>query len=150
MPFCESCGASLAGTFCSRCGKPAVVLNTDTAAAEQAADKLTPEERQHIYLEEKARFEIRQQLEASGAALRPPTVVVQSRPSNGVAAVLSLFIPGAGQMYKGKIGWGIAWLLCTVLGYTTIMYSWKNPDGSNMSAMFQNGELVSKAQFGLP
>jgi hypothetical protein len=34
--------------------------------------------------------------------------------------------------------------------YTTVMYSWKNRNGSNMNAMFQNGLLVTKAQFGLP
>lgn len=32
---------------------------------------------------------------------------------------------------------------------TTSMYMWKNSDGSNMNAMFQNDKLVSKAQFGL-
>ena len=35
-------------------------------------------------------------------------------------------------------------------GYSTIMYSWKNSNGSNMNAMFQNGALVMKAQYGLP
>ncbi|WP_156680864.1 hypothetical protein [Sphingomonas profundi] len=30
------------------------------------------------------------------------------------------------------------------------IYSWKNGDGSNMSATFENGLLVSKAQAGLP
>ena len=35
----------------------------------------------------------------------------------GVAAVLSLVIPGAGQMYKGQIGSGIGWLIGTVAGY---------------------------------
>ena len=30
------------------------------------------------------------------------------------------------------------------------MYSWKNANGSNMNAMFQDGRLISKAQFGLP
>lgn len=35
----------------------------------------------------------------------------------GVAAVLSLVIPGAGQMYKGQIGAGICWLIGTVVGY---------------------------------
>jgi hypothetical protein len=35
-------------------------------------------------------------------------------------------------------------------GYSTVMYQWTNSNGSNMNAMFQNGELVSKAQFGLP
>ena len=31
----------------------------------------------------------------------------------------------------------------------TVMYSWINPDGSNMNALFQNGSLASKAQYGL-
>jgi rubrerythrin len=37
-----------------------------------------------------------------------------------------------------------------VSGFTTVMYAWKNSNGSNMNAMFQNGKLISKAQFGLP
>lgn len=43
------------------------------------------------------------------------------RPSDTVAAVLSLVIPGAGQMYKGKVLMGIVWLLLTVLGYVTLL-----------------------------
>ena len=35
----------------------------------------------------------------------------------GIAAVLSLVIPGAGQMYKGHIGTGIFWLIITFIGY---------------------------------
>jgi hypothetical protein len=35
-------------------------------------------------------------------------------------------------------------------GHTTVMYAWKNRNGSNMNAMFQDGALVMKAQFGLP
>ena len=35
-------------------------------------------------------------------------------------------------------------------GFQTVMYSWRNSDGSNMNAMFQNDRLISKAQFGLP
>jgi len=35
----------------------------------------------------------------------------------GVAAVLSLVIPGAGQMYKGQIGAGVGWLVGTIAGY---------------------------------
>jgi hypothetical protein len=37
--------------------------------------------------------------------------------SPGIAAVLSLVIPGAGQMYKGKVGSGLAWLLFVIIGY---------------------------------
>lgn len=35
----------------------------------------------------------------------------------GVAAVLSLVIPGAGQIYKGQLNAGIAWLVGVVVGY---------------------------------
>lgn len=31
----------------------------------------------------------------------------------------------------------------------TVMYQWVNGNGSNMNAMFQNGKLIQKAQFGL-
>ncbi|MBA4121333.1 MAG: hypothetical protein H0X72_02570 [Acidobacteria bacterium] len=35
-------------------------------------------------------------------------------------------------------------------GTKTIMYQWNGEGfGANMNAMFQNGKLVSKAQFGL-
>ncbi|MCH7399218.1 hypothetical protein MM236_14530 [Belliella sp. DSM 107340] len=37
--------------------------------------------------------------------------------SPGIAALLSFIIPGAGQMYKGDVGTGIAWFLFVVLGY---------------------------------
>lgn len=39
-----------------------------------------------------------------------------------------------------------------IAGYTTVMYSWQNSDGSysSMNAMFQNGRLISKGQFRLP
>lgn len=36
-----------------------------------------------------------------------------------------------------------------IAGISTVMYSWSNPDGSNMNATFQDGKLVGKAQFGL-
>lgn len=50
-------------------------------------------------------------------------VAVQAPPtwSPGVAAVLSLVIPGAGQMYRGRVGAGLAWLFFTVLAYFTFI-----------------------------
>jgi TM2 domain-containing membrane protein YozV len=51
----------------------------------------------------------------------PPAAVGGASPQGtwhpGVAAVLSLVIPGAGQMYKGEIGKGFAFLVGTVIGY---------------------------------
>jgi Peptidase family M48/Domain of unknown function (DUF5666) len=35
-------------------------------------------------------------------------------------------------------------------GISTMMYSWKNANGSNINAIFQNGKLIQKAQLGLP
>jgi len=35
----------------------------------------------------------------------------------GIAALLSLVLPGAGQMYKGQVGNGIAWLVFVLIGY---------------------------------
>ena len=45
----------------------------------------------------------------------------QLRPNDAVAAVLSLVIPGAGQIYKGRTVTGIAWLVFTVHGYLTLV-----------------------------
>ena len=35
--------------------------------------------------------------------------------------MLSLVIPGAGQMYIGNVGSGLAWLIFTVLGYMALV-----------------------------
>ncbi|MNS25889.1 hypothetical protein D3C72_577940 [compost metagenome] len=36
-----------------------------------------------------------------------------------------------------------------IAGITTVMYQWQNKNGANMNAMFQNGALIQKAQYGL-
>jgi TM2 domain-containing membrane protein YozV len=54
---------------------------------------------------------------ASRIAYAQSTVVVVSPPSRGVAAVLSLIIPGAGQMYQGRVLSGFVWLFMVVTGY---------------------------------
>lgn len=36
-----------------------------------------------------------------------------------------------------------------ISGETVVMYSWPNPDGSNITAFFQNDKLQTKSQFGL-
>jgi TM2 domain-containing membrane protein YozV len=37
--------------------------------------------------------------------------------SPGLAALFSLIIPGAGQMYRGKVGTGLLWLVFVIMGY---------------------------------
>lgn len=39
----------------------------------------------------------------------------------GIAAVLSLIIPGAGQMYKGHVVRGLMWLAVVSIGYASII-----------------------------
>jgi hypothetical protein len=41
--------------------------------------------------------------------------------SPGIAALLSFIIPGAGQMYKGKIGAGLLWFVAVVIGYISLI-----------------------------
>lgn len=41
--------------------------------------------------------------------------------SPGVAAVLSLFIPGLGQMYKGQILNGVVWFIAVLTGYAFVV-----------------------------
>ncbi len=39
----------------------------------------------------------------------------------GIAALLSLVIPGAGQMYKGQVFNGLVWLVVVVIGYVVFV-----------------------------
>lgn len=59
--------------------------------------------------------------QAVGSSQPQAPVIIQSPPqrqwSPGVAAVLSLVIPGAGQIYKGQIGKGLFHLIVIVIGY---------------------------------
>ena len=43
------------------------------------------------------------------------------RPSPGVAAVLSVLIPGLGQVYAGRLGAGAVWFLATSFAYWAIL-----------------------------
>jgi TM2 domain-containing membrane protein YozV len=42
-------------------------------------------------------------------------------PSPGLAAVLSVLIPGLGHVYAGRIGAGLLWFLATSFGYWAIL-----------------------------
>ena len=50
-------------------------------------------------------------------ASSPSALAPQPKWSGGVAAVLSLIIPGAGQMYKGQVANGLCWLVFVVIAY---------------------------------
>lgn len=45
------------------------------------------------------------------------TRIVPKKWNPGIAALLSLFLPGAGQMYRGKVGVGLLWFIGVIIGY---------------------------------
>lgn len=94
---CKHCGRDLVpSNVCAKCGED-ITLGVATCPACGAA-----------------------QIVASPPRPPTPTVIVQTvaaPPSRGIAAVLSLFIPGAGQMYRGHVVRGLLWLMFVVAGY---------------------------------
>ena len=51
----------------------------------------------------------------------PPRVMLLERKSEGLAAVLSFFVPGLGQIYDGEIGRGIVIFLLTGIVALTVI-----------------------------
>jgi|SRR3989339_1412030 len=51
-----------------------------------------------------------------------PIIYNEKKWSPGVAAVLSLIIPGAGQMYKGQVGRGLLLLILITGGYALFVF----------------------------
>lgn len=45
-----------------------------------------------------------------------------ARPNAGVAALLSFFIPGLGQIYKGQVLNGIVWFIVVAIGYALLVF----------------------------
>lgn len=50
-----------------------------------------------------------------------PYLARQNRQSQGVAALLSFFWPGAGHIYCGEVGAGIGWMMATFIGYVAFI-----------------------------
>ena len=44
-------------------------------------------------------------------------MTLRPRPSPVTAVMLSMLIPGAGHIYAGRAGAGVAWMATTLMGY---------------------------------
>jgi TM2 domain-containing membrane protein YozV len=49
------------------------------------------------------------------------SAISQRKWSPGVAAVLSFLLPGLGQIYKGQVFNGLAWMIVVVVGYVCLV-----------------------------
>jgi len=50
-----------------------------------------------------------------------PELVVRRAPSPGIAAVLSVLLPGLGQVYSGRLLAGGLWFLATTFSYSALL-----------------------------
>ena len=107
--------------------KPLKSLSTPPPSPEVKTTKQCPYCAERIKIEAKVcrfcgrDFETGQPSQPSVTHQTQAPVVTQSLPQRlwnpGIAAVLSLVIPGAGQMYKGQVGKGLFYLFVIVIGY---------------------------------
>lgn len=84
----------------------------------------------------------------------PPTTVPPTEDSTGVT-LANFNKLQSGMSYEEVVAIlgeeGTVLSQTDIAGFSTVMYQWfgEGSLGANMNAMFQNGEMVSKAQFGL-
>lgn len=55
-----------------------------------------------------------------GSEFDDPIITAVRPPSPGIAAVLSVLIPGLGQLYGGRLAAGALWFLATAFGYAAV------------------------------
>lgn len=87
----------------------------DTKSCPYCAETIKKDAKKCKHCKEILDDDLRNEQQKLGAPTQPP------RWNPGVAAVLSLFLPGAGQIYKGQIGNGLVWLIFVALGYLFIV-----------------------------
>ena len=94
--FCSGCGRAMAATdqFCPGCGLRTSPPGAPTSLASTAGTAVAP-----------AQQAMPHPMQA------PQQVIVVAPKSPGVAAVLSFFWAGLGQIYNGEIGKGILFMI---------------------------------------
>ena len=136
--YCASCGAYLNGQALQANGRPVCTGcfnrlsgpgNRQTAARSAMQAPPPPQPPAYapaypalhpqgypppVYYQPPAPMVVVQQVTQVVGYMPPPPY---KRWSPGVAAVLSFFFPGVGQMYKGQVFNGLAWLVLVLVGY---------------------------------
>ncbi len=89
--YCSGCGAAMAGPqrFCPSCGTESSAIQAPGAGSTFAANP----------------------------GVQQQVVIVRTERSPGLAAVLSFFWTGLGQIYNGEIGKGIGFIVAYVISW---------------------------------
>jgi len=118
--FCSKCGARLeeSAQFCKTCGAP---RNPSSETSTPAPVSGAPLQQSQQYLP------------ANVGGAQPQVILVRSGKSSGLAAVLSFFWCGLGQIYNGQIAKGLIlgflylvslFLIIAVVGIITTPILW--------------------------
>jgi len=75
----------------------------------------------HRYSEEELFGSEFEEISYGGQSGRRREVWIRRAPSPGIAAVLSVLLPGLGQIYNGRLAAGLFWFLAVGFGYWAIL-----------------------------
>jgi hypothetical protein len=95
--------------------------------AERVLDRLVAEDRLRLEVDDNGNvsYEVpnRVRLQSAGALVRNPNAPLESirTPNPGVAAILSLVVPGAGHLYAGRPLSAVLWFMAVSLGYLLLI-----------------------------
>jgi TM2 domain-containing membrane protein YozV len=115
--------------FCTLCGTPLLIGSTSAFCSQHGGPPLAPDATtkcpycaEVIAAAAKKCKHCGEFLDSTLRQARTPIPVPQQPKWNpGTAAVLSLVIPGTGQMYKGRILAGLVWLVGVCVGYVAFV-----------------------------
>jgi hypothetical protein len=95
--------------------------------AEHVLDRLVAEDRLRLEIDDEGSVHYlvpnRQRVATPRALMRevPVALEVSRTPNAGIAALLSLVVPGAGQLYAGRPLSGAAWFAVVTIGYLLLI-----------------------------
>ncbi|MHA2365990.1 MAG: hypothetical protein ACXAC7_18675 [Candidatus Hodarchaeales archaeon] len=143
MVFCNNCGTEVGDSqYCPSCGTPQGKTEPIQPQGQPPVQQVQPSVQQSV-----PNIIITQQAQQAGPGARPGFPPgPYGRKDGTMAALLSFFIPGVGQMYVGQVGRGIAiffafiCLICFLVGI--IIWIWGIFDASQQAKLY-NAHLAT-------
>lgn len=125
--YCRNCGSELisGGEFCQKCGtkvaEPSIPPQGSGYATKHCVNcGAQMDARAEICPKCGVRVAPTPSFQNQPAQPYPPYQAAQPLKSPGLAAVLSLIIPGLGQIYNGEIGKGLAMVIVSIIMWVLV------------------------------